>query len=246
MRASDRVATPQRRCLDRCGVTTTCDRSRGCVRRVSPKFQLAGTADLCVPISLAILQHLFAVVISDEQRRNEDSSEIVIEDIECSRLTTPWLFNSEYVVKQARHSRVLFTRVFFHGEPCVCKSRRVRYALQNDLINSPFYERRWIVLECTVLFYIFDRGFALGQVVLLLWNVLQENELFGERVSIAKGMIRSRGCSPRVILLVSRAIEHSNICNVLQVFIDVCAWCQAHYSKDRLVSAWILIWYDNN
>ena len=144
MRASDRVATHQRRCLDRCGVTTTCDRSRGCVRRVSSsKFQLTGTADLCVSTSFAILQHLFAVVISDEQRRNEDSSEIVIEDIDCSRLTTPWLFNSEYVVRQASHSRVLFTRVFFHhGEPCVYKPRRVRYALQNDLINLPFYQRR--------------------------------------------------------------------------------------------------------
>lgn len=103
------------------------------MRRVSPKFQLARIADLCVFTSFAILQHLFALVISDEQRRNEDSSEIVIEDIDCSRLTTPWLFNSEYVVKQARHSRVLFTRVFFrHGEPCIYKSRRVRYALQND------------------------------------------------------------------------------------------------------------------
>lgn len=143
MRASERVATHQRRCLDRCGITTTCDRSRGCVKRASPKFQFAGTADLCVSISFAILQHSFAAVISDEQRRNEDSSGIVIEDIDCSRLTTPWLFNSEYVVRQARHSRVLFTRVFFrHGELCAYKSRRVRYALKNDLVNSPFYQRR--------------------------------------------------------------------------------------------------------
>ncbi|KYN10755.1 hypothetical protein ALC57_17362 [Trachymyrmex cornetzi] len=152
MRASDRVATHQRRCLDRCGVTTTCDRSRGCVRRVSPKFQFAGTADPKVAsTSFAIFQHLFPVVISDEQRRNEDSSEIVIEDINGSRLTTPWLFNSEYVVRQARHSRVLFTRVFFrHGERCAYKSRRVRYALQNDLVNSSFHERRSVAASASV------------------------------------------------------------------------------------------------
>lgn len=120
MRASDRVATHHRRCLlDRHSVTT-CDRScRGRVWRVSPKFQLTGTADLRVSTSsssssFAILrERSLAVLISGGQWRNEDSSEAVIEDIDCSRL-----YDSEYVVRQARHSRVLFTRAY--------KSQRVR------------------------------------------------------------------------------------------------------------------------
>lgn len=124
MRASDRVATHQRRCPDRCGVTT-CDRSRGCVRRASPKFRLSrNSRPSCLHLRYP---PPLAVVISGGQRRNEDSTGVVIEDIDCSWLTTPWLFDSEYVVRQARHSRVLFTRVSLrHGGSRAYKSQRVR------------------------------------------------------------------------------------------------------------------------
>ncbi|XP_024867306.1 uncharacterized protein LOC112451716 [Temnothorax curvispinosus] len=136
MRVSDRVATHQRRChLDRCGVTT-CDRSRsrGCVRRATPKFRLAGTADLRVSTFFAILRRSFSgVVISGGQRRNEDSTGVVIEDIDCSRLTTPWLFDSEYIVWRARHSPVLFTRVFCRrGASRTYKAQRVRSRCKTD------------------------------------------------------------------------------------------------------------------
>jgi len=64
MRASDRVATHQRRRLDRCGVTT-CDRSRGCVRRVSPKFRLADNRPSC----LHLLRYPPAFACCDDKRR---------------------------------------------------------------------------------------------------------------------------------------------------------------------------------
>lgn len=62
------------------------------------------------PSRLHLFRYPPVFAFCGDKRQTTAKRGFVIEDIDCSRLTTPWLFDSEYSVRQARVTRLCYLR----------------------------------------------------------------------------------------------------------------------------------------